>query len=142
MVTHDSEVRVRYGEVDMMGYLYHSHYVELFDLGRNNLLRSLGYTYRELEESGVMMPVLQVNIDYKKPANYDDLLTVRTAIKEMPSGARVTFHYEVLRNKNNSEELLTTGTVTLAFMDSITHRPMRPPQILVDLFSPYFTTEK
>ncbi len=136
MITCDSKVRVRYGEVDMMGFLYHSHYVELFDMGRNDLLRSLGYTYRELEDSGVMMPVLQVHIDYKNPAHYDDELIVRSFLRSMPSGVRVTFEYEVYRSEGM--ELLTTGSVTLAFMDSITHRPVRPPQVLVDLFSPYF----
>ncbi len=83
-----------------------------------------------------MMPVLQVHIDYKNPAHYDDLLTIRTTLREFPKGVRVTFHYEVLRAE--TEELLTTGSVTLAFMDSVTHRPVRPPQTLVDIFKPHF----
>ncbi len=132
MITCDLETRVRYGEVDMMGFLYHSHYVELFDMGRNELLRTRGYTYRELEASGVMMPVLSVHIDYKRPANYDDLLTIRTSLRELPRGVKMTFHYEVFRSEGM--ELLTTGYVTLAFMDSVTHRPVRPPQHLLDLF--------
>ncbi len=136
MIFQDSEVRVRYGEVDMMGFLYHSHYVELFDLGRNNLLRKLGRTYREVEAEGVMMPVLQVHIDYKAPAHYDDLLIVRSSLREMPKGVKITFHYEVFRAE--TEELLTTGSVTLAFMDAKTHRPVRPPQSLLDIFAPYF----
>ncbi len=134
MIHFDTEVRVRYGDVDMMGFLYHSHHVELFDLARANLLRSLGHTYAEIERSGVMMPVLQVHIDYKSPAHYDDLITVRAMLTEMPSGAKITFHYEVLRQ----EELLTTGSVTLAFMDSITHRPVRPPHHLLEIIRPHF----
>ncbi len=136
MIQTDSKIRVRYGEVDMMGYLYHSHYVELFDLGRNDLLRSLGHTYAQVEAAGVMMPVMQVHIDYKRPAHYDDVLIVRTSLRELPTGARVTFHYEILREEG--EVLLTTGSVTLAFMDSVTHRPVRPPQYLLELFKPFF----
>ncbi len=136
MVTHDTHVRIRYGEVDMMGFLYHSHYVELFDVGRTELMRNYGFPYAEIERSGVMMPVLQVHIDYKNPAHYDDLLTIRTSLPELPSGAKVTFHYEVFRNEG--KELITTGTVTLAFMHSTTHRPTRPPKQLIDMFKPHF----
>ncbi len=133
MITHQTEIRVRYGEVDQMQFLYHAHYVEYFDVGRTELIRSLGITNRELEQQGIMLPVLNVNINYRTPANYDDLLTIRTTLKEMPR-VKITFHYEVLRG----EELLTTGSVTLAFMDSTTKRAVRPPRQLVEVLSQYF----
>lgn len=136
MISNDSEVRVRYGEVDMMGYLYHSHYVELFDLGRNSLVRQCGITYAEIEKRGVMMPVLEVGIKYKNPAYYDDLLTVRTILKEIPRGARIRFDYEVYRD--GGKELITEGFVVLGFMDSVSHKPVRPPRVLMDLIEPLF----
>ncbi|MFI3322922.1 MAG: thioesterase family protein [Rikenellaceae bacterium] len=137
MITHTTEIRVRYGEVDQMQFLYHSHYVEYFDIARTELIRSLGITNRELEEQGVMLPVLNVNIDYGTPANYDDLLTIRTTLREKPK-VKITFHYEVFRG----EELLTTGSVTLAFMNSETKRAIRPPKHLLAIIEPYFKEEK
>lgn len=133
MITHDTQIRVRYGEVDQMSFLYHAHYVEYFDVARTELIRSIGITNREMEENGVMLPVLNVNINYGTPATYDDLLTIRTTLKEMPR-VKITFHYEVLRG----EELLTTGSVTLAFMNSATKRAIRPPRELIEILTPYF----
>lgn len=133
MITHDTQIRVRYGEVDKMSFLYHAHYVEYFDVARTELIRSIGITNREMEENGVMLPVLNVNINYGTPATYDDLLTIRTTLKEMPR-VKITFHYEVLRG----EELLTTGSVTLAFMNSATKRAIRPPRELIEILTPYF----
>ncbi|MEG1634825.1 MAG: thioesterase family protein [Rikenellaceae bacterium] len=133
MITHQTQIRVRYGEVDQMGFLYHAHYVEYFDTARTELIRSLGITNRELEEKGIMLPVLNVNINYGTPATYDDLITIRTTLREMPR-VKITFHYEVLRG----EELLTTGSVTLAFMNSKTKRAIRPPHELMEILAPYF----
>ncbi|MFI3315355.1 MAG: thioesterase family protein [Rikenellaceae bacterium] len=133
MITHSTQIRVRYGEVDQMQFLYHSHYVEYFDLARNELIRSLGITNRELEEQGIMLPVLNVNINYGAPAAYDDLLTIRTTLRQMPR-VKITFEYEVLLE----DKLLTTGSVTLAFMDSKTKKAIRPPKHLLEILSPYF----
>lgn len=133
MITHQTQIRVRYGEVDKMSFLYHSHYVEYFDVARTELIRSLGITNREMEDEGVMLPVLNVNINYGTPAAYDDLLTIRTTLREMP-GVKITFHYEVLRD----EQILTTGSVTLAFMNSTTKKAIRPPKKLLDILAPYF----
>lgn len=137
MIIYDTQVRTRYGEVDMMGFFYHAHYVELFETGRIELMRHIGFPYAAIEASGVMMPVLQVHIDYKNPAHYDDLLTIRTTMREAPR-VKVTFHYEVFRGEGDNMELITTGSVTLAFMHSTTHRPTRCPKPLLDLVEPYF----
>lgn len=134
MITHQTQVRIHYGWVDPMGFLYHAHYVDLFDMGRTELMRSLGLPYASMEERGVMMPVIDLAIKYKNPAHYDDLLTIRTTLSEIPA-VKVTFHYEVFRPTG---ELITTGHVTLAFMHSDTHRPMRCPEFLLDVLKPAF----
>lgn len=128
MITHETKVRVRYGEVDRMGFLYHSHYVELFDVGRSEMMRELGIPNLVIEEAGVMLPVLKVEINYKNPAYYDDLLTVRTILKEAPR-VKIKFDYEVYRENG---ECITTGSVTLAFMNSQSKKACRCPQYLLD----------
>ena len=90
MITRDTQIRVRYGEVDRMGFLYHEHYVAYFDVARTEFIRSLGISNLEIEEEGIMLPVLNVTVDYKNPAYYDDVLTIRTTLKGMPS-AKITF---------------------------------------------------
>ncbi len=140
MITHDTQVRVRYGEVDRMGFLYHSHYVELFDVGRTELMRSLGLPNAAIEAEGIMLPVLNVTVDYKNPAHYDDLLMVRTTLAELP-GVKIRFAYEVFRTSwdgHADPQPITTGSVTLAFMHSDTKRACRPPQQLLDRLAPYF----
>ncbi|MEG0499663.1 MAG: thioesterase family protein [Rikenellaceae bacterium] len=133
-MTHETEVRVRYGEVDQMGFLYHSHYVEYYDLGRNELIRSIGVTQMELEkEDHIMIPVLNVNIDYITPAHFDDVLVIRITLREMPR-VKVTFYGEIFRNG----ELINHASVTLAFINSETKRAVRPPKRLIDALKPYF----
>lgn len=128
MIVHDTQVRIHYGWVDQMGFLYHAHYVDLFDMARTELMRAHNMPYSKIEELGIMMPVIDLAIQYKNPARYDDLLTVRCTLKEQPK-ARVTFYYEVFREGG---ELITTAHVTLAYMHAKTHRPTRCPQFLVD----------
>ncbi len=128
MISYDYNIRVPYGDVDRMGFLYHAHYVRYFDMARTELIRSLGITNLELEEQGVMLPVLNVNINYGTPAHYDDLLTIRVILRERP-GVRCIFDYEVLRDGDT----LTTGSVTLAFMNSATFKAIRPPKALLDV---------
>lgn len=134
MIVHDTQVRVRYGEVDRMGFLYHSHYVELFDVGRSELMRHVGLPNSEIEANGVMLPVLKVEVSYKNPAYYDDLLTIRTTLKQLP-GVKIRFDYEVFRENG---ECITTGAVTLAFMHADTKTACRPPQELLKKLIPFF----
>lgn len=128
MLTHSTPIRVRYGEVDQMGFLYHSHYVEYFDVARNDMMNALGVPNTEIERSGVMLPVVRVEIDYCTPAHFDDVLTVKTYLKEMPK-ATIKFDYEVY---NAQGECQTTGSVTLAFMHSDTKKACRPPREFYD----------
>ena len=134
MITHDTPFRVPYGDVDRMGFLYHSHYVELFDMGRTELMRSIGLPNAEIEADGVMLPVLKVEVNYRNPAYYDDLLTIRTTLSEMP-GVKIRFDYEVFRENGDR---ITTGSVTLAFMHADTKTACRPPQRLLEKLAPFF----
>lgn len=134
MITKDIQIRVRYGETDQMGFLYHAHYVSYYDVARTEMLRSIGLSNVELEANGYMLPVLGVDVKYKNPAHYDDLLTVRVTLREMPR-VKMTFHYEIFRPDG---ELINTAAVTLAFMDSATKRACRPPASFIDVLRPYF----
>lgn len=133
MYKSETTVRVRYAEIDQMGYCYYGNYATYFEVGRVEALRSLGIRYRDLEESGVMLPVLNVQINYKRPARYDDQLTIETRITELPS-ARIRFEYTCTRN----DEVLTTGETTLAFLRTSDHRPVRAPEHLLNALQPYF----
>lgn len=134
MITNETEVRVRYGEVDRMGFLYHSHYIEYYDIGRNELIRSLGVTQLELEvEEQIMVPVLNVNISYITPANFDDVLVIKTSVRELPR-VKAIFYGETYRNG----VLINHCTVTLAFINASTKRAVRPPKRLIDAMASYF----
>lgn len=130
----ETQIRVRYAETDQMGYVYYGNYAMYFEVARVEALRSAGFSYKKMEEDGVMMPVLEQTTKYLKPGKYDELLTIKTTIKDMP-GIRITFEYEVI---NESEELITIGKTILTFLKKDTHRPSRPPQYLLDLIKPYF----
>lgn len=136
MFVHETLVRVRYGETDRMGFVYYGDYAEYFEVGRVEALRALGFSYRSMEDKGVMLPVREMYVRYHAPARYDDLLTVRTTIPSMP-GARITFRNEVLAGTG---DLLTEATITLVFVGRDTGRPCRPPEEFVRLFAPYFVT--
>lgn len=134
MFSHETQVRVRYGETDQMGYVYYGDYAEYFEVGRVEALRSLGFPYRRLEEEGVMLPVHELHTMYHQPARYDDLLTVRTTITALPS-VRIVFAYEV---RNEAGGLLCEAETTLVFVDRTTMRPRRAPDDLVAVLAGYF----
>ena len=121
---HEFKVRVRYAETDQMGVVYHGNYAQYFEMGRVEWLRNLGLSYSVMEKQGVMLPVVSLNINYKKPARYDDLLTVRTIFKKQES-VKIEFDYEIY---NEAGQLLTIGNSVLVFVDMKTGRPVVPPQ--------------
>ncbi len=133
MFTYDHKIRVRYGETDAMGVVYHGNYPLYFEEARTEMLRSVGLSYAELERQGTMMPVVDMHIKYLNPAYYDDLLTVRITIKEVPT-VRIVFHYEVI---NAEEKVVNRAEVTLVFVDAITRRPQRAPQAMVNAILAY-----
>ncbi|WP_333809993.1 acyl-CoA thioesterase [Flavobacterium sp.] len=118
------QVRVRYAETDQMGVVYHGNYAQYFEMGRVEWLRNLGVSYKWMEENGVMLPVVSLTMNYKKPARYDDLLTVKTILKNQTS-VKIEFDYEIYNEQN---ELLTTGYSMLVFVDMKTGRPILPPK--------------
>ena len=130
MYSFETKIRVRYGETDQMSFVYYGVYAQYYEVGRVELLRSLGLTYKELEKMGFALPVVNLNINYKKPAYYDDELTIRTTIKKLPS-AKITFYYEML-NENN--ELLNIGEVVLVFVNKETGKPCFAPDMVINKF--------
>jgi acyl-CoA thioester hydrolase len=125
---HEIKVRVRYAETDQMGVVYHGNYAEYFEMGRVEWLRNLGLSYRFMEEQGIMLPVVNLVLNYKKPARYDDLLTVRTIFKKQQS-VKIEFEYEIY---NENTELLTTGSSILVFVDVKTGKPVMPPGYVLE----------
>ena len=125
----DYVLRTRYAETDQMGVVYYGNYPQYLELGRVEWLRSIGFTYRAMEEEGVMMPVVSLQIQYKKPALYDELITIRTKLKELPS-TKIEFDYEILNEKG---ELLSTANTVLVFVDARTFRPVRCPEKVLKL---------
>jgi|SRR6185437_14779200 len=134
MYSHSIEMRVRYGETDKMGYLYYGNYAEYYEVGRVEAIRSLGLSYKELEDSGISMPVLDLQSTYVKPAHYDDVLKVTTTITEMPR-VRALFSYEIT---NETDETINFGKTTLIFFDMKRRKPCRAPIKLVEKLSPFF----
>jgi len=130
MVKTETTLRVRYGETDQMGFVYYGVYAQYYEVGRVEAMRSLGFSYREMEESGILMPVINLTVNYKKPAKYDDEVRIVTSVTEMP-GVRITFHYECFNQHN---ELLNTGSVTLVFIDKEKNKPMQPPAWFMEGF--------
>jgi acyl-CoA thioester hydrolase len=130
MFQYNHQYRVRYADTDQMGYVYYGNYARLYEIGRVEALRSLGFSYKEMEESGVMMPVYENKSRYIAPALYDELLTIRTTIKTIPA-ARIIFHYEIFNSLNT---LVHTGETTLVFVKMENNRlTLAPPKILEKL---------
>ena len=129
---HRSQLRVRYAETDQMGVAWHGNYILYFEAARTEALRAIGGSYRELEESGTMMPVVSCEVHYHQQARYDDLLTIVVRVSEPPR-SRMTFTYEVL---NETGTTIATGSTVLAFLNAATRRPCRPPESIRQKFSP------
>lgn len=134
MYTHSTKVRVRYGETDQMGYVYYGNYAEYYEVARVEMLRSLGMDYAGMESSGVMMPVLELNCKYIKPALYDQELTIKTTIHELP-GVRIHFVYELF---NDADELINIGKTTLVFVDMEKNKPCAPPENFMEKLKVFF----
>ncbi|MFO8098168.1 MAG: thioesterase family protein [Salinibacter sp.] len=124
--------RVRYRECDPMGVVYHTHYLDYFEAGRTEALRNLGVSYRSLEDRGIIMPVTDVSVKYRRPAHYDDELLVTVRFDEMPS-VRVPINYTVRRK--DEDPVLATGHTTLCFMDADRRRPTSAPEVVHTVFA-------
>ena len=134
MYTFETQLRVCYADTDKMGFAYYGNYPKYYEIARVEAFRALDYPYKEMEDSGVGMPVLDLLIKYHKPAKYDDLLTIKVSIPEMPR-ARIKFEYKVI---NEACELINTGETVLAFMHLNTGKPVKMPERLKNAITPFF----
>lgn len=130
-----TQVRVRYAETDQMNVVYYGNYAQYFEVGRVESIRQLGYTYKDMEASGVIMPVVEFSIKYLRPATYDDLLTIKTMVRELPENHRIEFFQEVY---NEEGKMLTAGKVILYFLDAVTRKKTVMPETLRKKLEPYF----
>jgi len=134
MYTTEIKLRVRYGETDRMGYVYYGNYAEYFEVARVEALRNLGFSYRKLEDEGIMLPVLNFSVKYHKPVFYDDELTIKVTIREIPM-ARIRFDYEVY---NEKDELTTVADTTLVFIDRAANKPCPAPDDFLEALKKFF----
>ncbi|GAB3425957.1 acyl-CoA thioesterase [Niabella aquatica] len=135
MYQYETKIRVRYAETDQMGVVYHSHYFQYFEAARAEWIRSLGFSYADIEREGIIMPVVEVNCKYLRPAVYDDLLTIKVILNTLPEDHKILFLQEVY---NEKKELLATGSVLLFFMTAKTMQRSRMPDTLYQKIKPLF----
>ncbi len=130
-----TQVRVRYAETDQMDVVYHGNYAQYFEVARAEAIRKLGFTYKNMEALGTYMPIVELQCKYLRPAHYDELLSVKVILRELPKDHRIEFLHEVYNEAGN---LLTTGKVVLYFIDSHSKEKTTMPKELLDKLSPYF----
>jgi acyl-CoA thioester hydrolase len=131
----EAQVRVRYAETDQMGIVYHGNYFLYFETARAEAIRQLGFTYAEMERMGIVMPVIDVHCRYLRPALYDDMLTIKTILKELPVHHKIIFHHEIF---NEGKELLASCKIILNFMEVKTMKPATMPAQLLEKLQSYF----
>ncbi len=134
MFSFETKIRIRYADTDQMGYMYYGNYATMYEVARTEMLRSLGMSYRSMEQDGVMMPVLELKSKYIKPALYDDVITVKVSINEKP-GVRIIFKYELF---NEDEVLINLGETTLVFVDIERNKPCMAPKNFLQKIETYF----
>jgi acyl-CoA thioester hydrolase len=135
MFTSETQIRVHYALTDQMGVVYHGHYAQFFEIGRVEAIRQLGLSYKDMEAMGVIMPVVDLHTRFLRPAKYDDLITVKTTLKELPQHHKVVFHSEAY---NEEGTLLCNGEVTLYFMETASMKRCNIPEMLKNKLAPYF----
>jgi acyl-CoA thioester hydrolase len=135
MLLHTTQIRVRYADTDKMQFVYNGKYLEYFEVGRTELLRSCGLAYSELEKAGYQLPLIEAGVKYKSPAYYDDVLQITASINEINS-AKVYIEYSI--KKENADEIIVTGFTSHMFIREETKRPTKPPQIYIDALKKYF----
>lgn len=135
MFTSQTQIRIHYALTDQMGVVYHGHYAQFYEIGRTESIRHLGYTYKDIEAMGVFLVVVDIHTKFLRPAKYDDLITVKTTLREMPVHHKIIFHSEIY---NESDELLNVGDVTLYFIEAATMKRCGMPEVLKEKLEKYF----
>lgn len=138
MFTSQTQIRVRYAETDQMQVVYHGNYAQYFEVARVESIRQLGFTYGDMEIMGIIMPIVELHTKFLRPAHYDDLLTIKVILKELPVDHRIEFHHEVY---NEAQKLLTLGRVVLYFVDAKTKEKTVMPDALSKKLEPYFLSQ-
>ena len=138
MYEYSTTVRIRYAETDQMDIVYYGNYAQYFEVGRTECIRELGFTYKKMEEMGIRMPVVSMEAQFLRPAHYDDLITIKTILKELPENHEITFYNEVY---NEHKKLLTRGKVVLFFIDSQTGKRTGMPAALREKLTAFFTPQ-
>lgn len=135
MLSYTTEIRVRYADTDKMQFVYNGKYLEYFEVGRTELLRSTGLSYAELEKNGYQLPLIEANVKYKNPAYYDDILEIEATVKELYSPK---VHIEYVIRRKETKEIIAEGFTTHIFIKSDTKKAVRPPKIYVDALKKFF----
>jgi acyl-CoA thioester hydrolase len=135
LFTNTTTLRIHYALTDQMGVVYYGNYAQFYEIGRTEAIRSLGFTYKALEAIGIIMPVVETSSKFLRPAKYDDVITIQTSIKELPNLHSIIFYTEIF---NEAGKLLNTGSTTLVFVDTATHKKINIPKILFDKLEPFF----
>lgn len=134
MYTFETPIRIHYALTDQMGVVYHGHYAQFYEIGRTEAIRNLGYTYKDIEALGIIMPVVDLHMRFLQPARYDDLITVKITINEMPKTHKMIFHGEI----KIGDKLINTGTATLYTMDAKTMQRTTLPEEIQAALQKYF----
>lgn len=135
MFSHSTQIRIHYALTDKMGVVYHGHYAQFFEIARTESIRSLGFSYKAMEDMGVMLPVVDMHLRFLRPVRYDDLITVTVTLRELPMHHKIVFHGEIT---NEQGALCTQGTVTLYFMDIATMKRSTMPAVMLEQLKPFF----
>ena len=126
---------MHYALTDQMGVVYYGNYAQFYEIGRTEAIRQLGYTYKDIEAMGIIMPVVEMNSKFLRPAKYDDLITVKTTLREMPTGHAINFFFEIF---NEEDKLLNAGNVILYFVEAGTMKRAKMPNDLEEKLKGYF----
>jgi len=137
MFTTETQIRIHYALTDQMGVVYHGHYAQFYEIGRSEAIRAIGFSYKDIEAMGIIMPVVDIHSRFLRPARYDDLITVKTTLRQIPIHHKIVFHSEIY---NQEDALLNTGDVTLYFMEAKTMKRCEMPAELKTKLQSYFST--
>ncbi len=134
MFVSETQIRIHYALTDQMGIVYHGHYAQFHEIGRTEAIRTLGFSYKDIEKMGIIMPVVDIHTRFLLPARYDDLLTVRTTLRELPTNHRIVFHGDIFLD----DRLINTSAVTLYFLEAAGMKKTNMPEMLFDSLKGYF----
>lgn len=130
-----TQTRVRYAETDQMNVVYYGNYAQYFEIGRVESMRALGYTYKRMEDEGIILPVVELHTRYLRPATYDELLTIQTQLRTLPTSYHIEFFQDVFNEEN---KLLAAGRVVLYFLNKETWKRRNIPDDLKEALAKYF----